>query len=71
MEVGFEVGSMLPFAVSVEVAASLVGMSRAAFYPLVMSRDVPSFKVGRRRLVLVAGLKEWVEHRAYESEADD
>ena len=46
-------------AVDVETAAGLIGISRAALYPLVMSGDVPSFKVGRRRLVPVAALRAW------------
>lgn len=50
--------------VDVATAAKLVGLSRAAFYPLVMSGDVPSFKVGRRRLVPVAGLESWVARAA-------
>lgn len=49
-----------PITVDVATAAKLVGLSRAAFYPLVMSGDVPSFKVGRRRLVPIAGLESWV-----------
>jgi len=49
-----------PITVDVATAAKLVGLSRAAFYPLVMSGDVPSFKVGRRRLVPIAGLERWV-----------
>lgn len=46
-------------AVDVETAAQMLGISRAALYPLVMSGDVPSFKVGRRRLVPVEPLRHW------------
>lgn len=46
-------------AVDVETAAEMLGISRGALYPLVMSGDVPSFKIGRRRLVPIAGLREW------------
>lgn len=46
-------------AVDVETAAWLVGLSRGTLYPLLMCGEVPSFKVGRRRLVWVAGLRAW------------
>ena len=46
-------------AVDVETAAEMLGISRGALYPLVMAGDVPSFKVGRRRLVLVEALRSW------------
>lgn len=46
-------------AVDVETAAEMLGISRGALYPLVMSGDVPSFKVGRRRLVPIDGLRAW------------
>lgn len=46
-------------AVDVETAAEMIGVSRACLYPLVMAGDIPSFKIGRRRLVSVAGLREW------------
>src|SRR5205814_333602 len=51
-------------AVSVAEAAELVGLSRAGFYPLVLSGDVPSIKVGKRRLVPIAGLREWASRRS-------
>lgn len=54
-------------AVSVNRAAELIGLGRDVTYRLVMSGDVPSFKVGARRLVPVAGLREYVERRAAES----
>lgn len=50
-------------AVDVETAAEMLGISRAALYPLVMAGDVPSFKVGRRRLVPVGRLREWAACR--------
>jgi len=53
-----------PITVNVATAARLVGVSRAALYPLVMSGDIPSFKVGRRRLVPVAGLEAWAARAA-------
>jgi excisionase family DNA binding protein len=46
-------------AVDVDTAAEMLGISRGALYPLVMAGDVPSFKIGRRRLVPIEGLREW------------
>lgn len=55
-------------AVDIETAAEMLGVSRGALYPLVMAGDVPSFKIGRRRLVPVDALREWV---AAQAEGDD
>lgn len=51
-------------AVDVETAAEMLGVSRGALYPLVMAGDVPSFKIGRRRLVLVEALRSWAVSQA-------
>ena len=53
-------------AVSVNEAAEMIGLGRDVTYRLVMSGDVPSYKVGARRLVPVAGLRDYVERRAAE-----
>lgn len=50
-------------AISVEEAARMVGLSRAAFYPIVMAGDVPSVKVGARRLVPMNALREWMDRQ--------
>ncbi len=60
-----------PITVNVTTAARLVGVSRASLYPLVMSGDIPSFKLGRRRLVPVASLEEWAARAAREAEQGD
>lgn len=60
-----------PVAVDVATAAKIVGVSRAALYPLVMSGDIPSFKVGRRRLVPVAGLEAWVVRVSHDDSQRD
>jgi len=51
--------SEVRIAVDVDTAAEMLGISRGALYPLVMAGEVPSFKIGRRRLVLVDGLRAW------------
>lgn len=50
-------------AVDVETAADMLGISRAALYPLVMAGEIPSFKVGRRRLVPVDRLRAWADRQ--------
>ena len=52
-----------PIAVKVERAAELVGISRATMFLLVMASDVPSFKVGRRRVIPLDGLRAWAARR--------
>lgn len=56
-----------PGALSMANGAAWVGLSRSAFYPLVMGGEIPSFVCGRRRLVPIAGLREWVERKTREA----
>ena len=53
-------------AVSVSDAAAMIGLGRVVTYRLILGGHIPSFKVGARRLVPVAGLREYVERRAAE-----
>lgn len=48
-------------AVSVSEAASLIGVSRSSIYPRLLSGEVPSVVVGKRRLVPIAALREWLD----------
>jgi excisionase family DNA binding protein len=50
-----------PIAVSVADAARMIGISRAAMYPIVMSGAIPSFCIGTRRLIPLSGLREWID----------
>ena len=56
-------------AVSVDEAARRLDLGRDVVYRLIMSGDLVSYKVGARRLVPVAGLREWVERRITEAPA--
>ena len=47
-------------ALTVEAAARRLGMSRGAIYPLVMSGQIPSMKIGRSRRIPIDGLARWV-----------
>ena len=50
-------------AVSVSEAAEAIGVCRAQGYNMVASGELPSIHVGRRRLVPVEGLRQYVvEH---------
>ena len=52
-----------PLAVSAAEAARLLGVSRPTLYQLLNREDFPSFRVGNRVLVSVAGLQEWIERQ--------
>ena len=56
-------------AVSVAEGAKMLSLGRDVMYRLVMSGDVPSWKVGARRLLPVAGLRAYVERRTAEGGA--
>lgn len=53
-----------PLSVSVEDAARIVGYSRSGVYELISIGDIKTFKLGRRRLILMTELKAWVERAA-------
>ena len=54
---------LFPLAVSAAEAARLLGVSRPTLYQLLNREDFPSFRVGNRILVSVAGLQEWIERQ--------
>jgi excisionase family DNA binding protein len=53
-----------PLSLSVEDAARVVGYSRSGVYELIASGELKAFKLGRRRLILMAELKAWIERAA-------
>ena len=53
-----------PLAVSTAEAARLLGISRTKIYELIGCDGFPSFKLGTRTLISVAGLREWVDKQA-------
>ena len=59
--------------VSVEQAASILGIGRTHTFELVMSRTITSVKIGRRRLVVRRSLEEFIQRlvAAQESPGDD
>ena len=50
--------------VSVKEAARLLSVGETAMWDLLMSGEVASVKVGRRRLVPVERLRQWVDAHA-------
>lgn len=63
----FASGNIEPLGVTVEEAARLVGISRAAIYPLITSGEIRSVKFGSRRIIPVSALREWFENRDTDS----
>ncbi len=51
-------------AVGTTEAARLLGISRPTLYQLIGRTDFPSFRVGGRVLISVAGLQAWVDQQA-------
>lgn len=55
-----------PLAVNTTEAARLLDVSRPTLYQLLNRPDFPSFRVGKRVLVSVAGLRDWIDRQAKE-----
>ena len=55
-----------PLVVSAPEAARLLGVSKPTIYQYIHQSDFPAFKLGRRTLISVDGLKEWVRKQANE-----
>lgn len=50
-------------AVGTTEAAQLLGISRPTLYQLLNRADFPSFRVGGRVLISVAGLQAWIDRQ--------
>ncbi len=48
-------------AVSVDEMAYMISVSRPVAYELSQRKDFPSFKIGKRVLINVAGLQRWLD----------
>jgi excisionase family DNA binding protein len=55
-----EAGGDLAEALSVAKAAKRAGVSRSFLYGRIASGDLPTVKLGKRRLVLVPTLRRWL-----------
>ncbi|HDS1059583.1 helix-turn-helix domain-containing protein [Pseudomonas putida] len=52
--------------VSIEEAAKSIGVARSTIYEIVARGDLPSFKLGRRRMILMAELSAFINRVAAE-----
>lgn len=59
-----QIATITPLSVSVEEAARLVGHSRSGIYEVIAQGELKAFKLGKRRLILMAELKAWIERAA-------
>jgi len=55
---------------TVEGTARRLGMSRGAIYPLILSGDIPSIKIGKSRRIPIAQLDAWVALQVSEQSSD-
>lgn len=53
--------TMEPLAVSIQGACAAIGVKRSTLYTLMGSRQLPSVKVGKRRLILVSAIRAYLE----------
>ncbi len=53
-------GDVPRLALTVPEAAARLALGRSTVYELVLSGELPSFKVGRSRRILVADLQRWL-----------
>jgi excisionase family DNA binding protein len=51
---------------SVEEAGAAIGVARSAVYEYIARGDLPSFKLGKRRLILMKDLEAWIAKKAKE-----
>lgn len=51
-------------AVGTVEAAKLLSISRPTLYQLMVREDFPSFRIGGRVLISVAGLQAWIDQQA-------
>jgi excisionase family DNA binding protein len=60
-EVGAREQTLAPFAISVEEAERVSAIGRTKLYELLRKGRIKSRKLGRRRLVLVQSLRDFLE----------
>ncbi|MFV3305805.1 helix-turn-helix domain-containing protein [Pseudomonas sp. NY15181] len=58
---------IVPLAVGPEDAGRISGHTRSAIYEAIASGDLPSFKSGKRRLILIKQLEAWLNRLAKEN----
>lgn len=56
-----------PLSVGVDESARLIGVARSMMYEILARGDLQSFKIGRRRLILVKDLEAFIDRQAKEN----
>lgn len=56
-----------PLSVGVDDGARLIGVARSMFYEILARGEIESFKLGRRRLILVKNLEAFINRQAKEN----
>jgi len=56
-----------PLSVGVEDGARMIGVARSMFYEILARGELKSFKLGRRRLVLVKDMEAYINRQAQEN----
>lgn len=64
-----QVEHLPPKLVSPEQGARMSGVSESTFYELLKTNKVRSFKVGRRRVIPVAAIDEWIAAELAEADS--
>jgi excisionase family DNA binding protein len=59
--------SMNPLSVGVEDGARMIGVTRSMLYEILAKGEIESFKLGRRRLILVKTLEAYINRQAREN----
>lgn len=54
-------------AIGIEDAARSIGVARSAIYEIVARGEIPSFKLGRRRMILMKELDAYINRMAAEN----
>ncbi len=50
----------IPFAVAPAEGARIAGLGRTKLYEAISSGELPSFKIGTRRLIRVSAIEAWL-----------
>lgn len=56
-----------PLALGIDDAARVIGVARSMLYEIVARGELPSFKLGRRRMILAKELEAYINRVAVEN----
>ena len=59
-----------PLLLSVDAGSQAIGVGRSIFYEMLLRNEIPSIKIGKRRLVSRRALEEYVTRRESEGAAN-